>query len=116
MSQVNIKVLSGMVISLGVSALPTHAQAAPGGSCQGALSALLSEWNAIAFEPPSKPGQANVAGKDGHVTSGGDYNYMTGLIRKASMECDRGEAASAMQHINAVHDRLARSSHSERTG
>jgi hypothetical protein len=109
MLKFNIQILSVAVILLGVSAGPAQAQSMQGDSCQGAMSALLSEWRAISFEPPSKPGQANVAGKDGHVTSAGQFNYMAGLIREASMECDRGDAAAAMQHINAVRDGLGRS-------
>jgi hypothetical protein len=97
-------VLAGM-LGGSASAQPTLTR----NSCQGALTSLVNEWNAISFAPPSKPGQAIVAGKDGHVTSGGQFNYMTGLIRQARLECDRGDAASAMEHIAVVQDRLERS-------
>jgi hypothetical protein len=82
-----------------------------GNSCQGALSSLVNEWNAIAFEPPSKPAQSLVAGKDGHVTSGGQFAYMVGLMRQARAECDRGDAPAALEHIAVVRDSLGRSVH-----
>jgi len=93
------------VLNQSAVAQPTLA----GNSCQGALTSLVNEWNAISFEAPSKPAQAIVAGKDGHVTTGGQFNYMTGLIRQAHQECDRGDAASAMEHIAVVRERLDRS-------
>src|ERR1700733_3111865 len=80
-------------------------------SCRGALSTLLNGWSASSFPPPSKPGQALVVGKDGHITSAGQFNYMTGLIRQARIECDRGDTASAMQNVAAVQDALDRSVH-----
>jgi hypothetical protein len=112
MLSMNVRHLYVSVIlfgALGQSALaqPTLA----GNSCQGELVSLANEWNAISFAPPSKPGQTIVAGKEGHVTSGGQFNYMTGLIRQAHAECDRGDTASAMQDITIVRDRLERSAH-----
>jgi hypothetical protein len=95
-----------------VGALGGSAVAQPtlaGNSCQVALTSLVNEWNAVSFAPPSKPGQAIVAGKDGHVTSAGQFAYMTGLIRQARLECDRGDTASAIEHIAVVQDRLDRS-------
>ncbi len=80
------------------------------GSCQGALIALASEWNDIAFAPPSKPGQAVVAGRDGHVTTGAQFNFMAGQIRLAHIACGRGDNASAMQDIAVVRDILDHSS------
>jgi hypothetical protein len=112
MSKINVRYFYVSVIlfgALGQSALAQPALA--GNSCQGELASLASEWNAVSFEPPSKPGQAIVAGKDGHVTSGGQFNYMTGLIRQAHAECDRGDASSALQDIAIVRDRLDRSAH-----
>jgi hypothetical protein len=106
----DMRILGIATILTGVLAGSTSAQPTlAGNSCQGAVTSLVNEWNAISFEPPSKPGQAIVTGKDGHVTSGGQFNYMTGLIRQARMECDRGDAASAIEHIAVVHDRLDRS-------
>jgi hypothetical protein len=112
MSKINVHYLYISVILFGVLGQSALAQPAlAGNSCQGELASLANEWNAISFSPPSKPGQTIVAGKDGHVTSGGQFNYMTGLIRQARAECDRGDTASAMQDITIVRDRLDRSTH-----
>ena len=112
MLKTDIRILGVAMILAG--ALGGSAAAQPtlaGTSCQGALTSLANEWNAISFEAPSKPAQSFVNGKDGYVTSGGQFNYMTGLIRQARAECDRGDAASAMQHVTAVQDILDRSVH-----
>jgi hypothetical protein len=110
MLRTDIRTLGVAMILAGVLGGTAAAQPTPASnSCQGAVTSLVNEWNAISFAPPSKPGQAIVAGKDGHVTSGGQFNYMTGLIRQARLECDRGDAASAMEHIAVVQDRLDRS-------
>jgi hypothetical protein len=112
MLKVNFRILYLPAIIFGMLGQSAVAQPTlAGNSCEGALASLVNEWNAISFAPPSKPGQAIVAGKDGHVTSGGQFNYMTGLIRQARAECDRGDAAAAMQDIAVVHDRLDRSAH-----
>jgi hypothetical protein len=112
MLNMSARTLCASVIIFGASAQLALAQPAlAGNSCQGELASLANEWNAISFAPPSKPGQAIVAAKDGHVTSGGQFNYMIGLIRQAHAECNRGDTASAMQDITIVRDRLDRSAH-----
>lgn len=112
MSKINVLYLYISVFLFGALGQSALAQAAPAGSsCQGELASLANEWNAIAFAPPSKPGQAIVGSKDGHVTSGGQFNYMTGLIRQAHAECDRGDGVSAIHDIATVRDSLDRSIH-----
>ena len=102
--------LLGVMVGLAAGGHPALAQpVSTTGSCQVALSALASEWNNIAFAPPSKPGQAVVAGRDGHVTSGAQFNFMAGQIRLAHVACSRGDDASAMQNIAVVRDILDRS-------
>ncbi len=78
-------------------------------SCQVALASLVNEWNAISFAPPSKPAQTIVVGRNGYVTSGGQFNSMTELMRQARAECNRGDTTSAMHDITAVQDLLSRS-------
>ena len=85
------------------------AQPVPKGSCRDAVTALAAEWNEIAFTQPSKPSQAIVTGRQGYVTTGADFNFMSGQIRSAHMACDRGDEATAMQDIAAVQDILAHS-------
>jgi hypothetical protein len=107
----NVRSMTLLVLaaSLGAGMQSAMAQPAPTGSCQGALSALAAEWNEIAFTQPSKPAQALVVGREGYVTTGADFNFMTGQMRSAHMACVRGDEASAMQNIAAVRDILAHS-------
>jgi hypothetical protein len=53
------------------------------GSNAASLKALLAEWDQAGFNPPSKPAQYRVYGRNGHVTSGPGYNTMVSLIRSA---------------------------------
>jgi hypothetical protein len=98
-----------LTASLGAGMQSAIAQPEPAGSCRGALIALVAEWNQIAFTQPSKPAQAIVAGREGYVTTGADFNFMAGQIRSAHLACDRGDEASAMQNIATVQELLARS-------
>jgi hypothetical protein len=85
-----------------IAACPANAQPAEAeASCQAALSALAAQWYAIDFEPPSKPAQAIVAGRD-HVVSGGQYNAMITYIRAAHQACGRGDSDTAIQDIATV--------------
>jgi hypothetical protein len=102
-------VLPAVLLAAGL-AQPASAQpAAPAGSCQAALGAIVDAWRGIAFNPPSKPAQAIVYGLGGHVTTGGQYNAMVFHLRAARASCDRGDAEAALQHISAVRDLLAQS-------
>jgi hypothetical protein len=101
-------VLPLLIIGLSAGAQSATAQPAPAtASCRSALTALAAEWNEIAFMAPGKPGQTIVTGREGYVTTGGDFNFMVGEIRLAHVACDRGDEASAMQDIAAVQDTLA---------
>jgi hypothetical protein len=103
-------VLSVLIVGLIAGGQSATAQPAPAiGSCRSALTALASEWNEIAFMAPGKPGQAIVTGREGYVTTGGDFNFMVGHIRLARVACDRGDDASALRSIAAVRDILAHS-------
>src|SRR5579859_1041512 len=102
-------VFATMQVSQPAAAQPT----APLGPCQTALGALAAQWQAISFEPPSKPAQMIVAGRNGYVTTGGQYNVMTSHIRAAHLACERGDGEAAMQHISAVHEILDHAIHHE---
>jgi hypothetical protein len=52
-------------------AAASHAYSEPGGGTA-LLNALLAEWGRAGFNPPSKPGQYRVYGRNGFVTSGPD--------------------------------------------
>jgi hypothetical protein len=78
-------------------------------TCQSALNSVISQWNQIGFEMPSKPGQAVVSGKDGHTLTGGQYGYIEGQLRVARKECDRGDSQSSLQHLSVVRDMIDRS-------
>jgi hypothetical protein len=58
-------------------------EARPEASSVASLNALLVEWDHAGFNAPGKPGQSRVYGRDGHVTTGGGYNFMVTLIRSA---------------------------------
>jgi hypothetical protein len=66
------------------------------GSGAGSLNTLLAEWDRAAFNPPNKPSQYRVFGRDGYVTSGPGYNAMVASIRSAVHDAaagrDRAEA------------------------
>ncbi len=69
--------------------VPTVASA-PGGGDASALNALLAEWDRAAFNPPSKPSQYRVFGRNGCVTSGPEYNEMVASIRSAVTDASAG--------------------------
>jgi hypothetical protein len=74
----------------------------PGGGCTVALEQLMSQWNSIGFQEPSKPAQQIVAGRHGFSTTGGQFNYLRGQIRVAARDCEAGRDADALQRINTV--------------
>jgi hypothetical protein len=105
------------VQSLSVSALPANvaAASAPGasnayeqvGSNAASLNALLAEWDQAGFNPPSKPSQYRVYGRNGYVTSGPGYNAMVTLIRSAVRDARQGRDQDAAAHIAEARSMLA---------
>jgi opacity protein-like surface antigen len=69
--------------------VPAVASAARG-SDAGSLNTLLAEWDRAAFNPPSKPSQYRVFGRNGYVTSGPGYNAMIASIRSAVADAAAG--------------------------
>jgi hypothetical protein len=80
-------------------------QAKPGSGAS--LNALLAEWDQANFNTPGKPGQARVYGREGHVTTGGEYNVMVGLIRSAVSDVRAGNDQDAAPKIAKARDLLA---------
>src|SRR3954467_14168130 len=72
------------------------------GAVTASLQTLLADWDRIGFQPPSKPGQYRVYGRDGHVTSGPEYNYMISLIRTAGADARAGRKEEALTKIASV--------------
>ena len=73
------------------------------------LNALLAEWDYAAFNPPGKPGQSRVYGRDGYVTTGGGYNVMVFLIRSAASDVRKGRDGDAAPKIARARVLLAAS-------
>lgn len=94
------------VIGLTLFVHPTFA--AEAGTCSAALSELTSQWDAMAFPAPSKPSQAQVVARGGgEVISGADYQRITSEMRFASLDCQAGQEASALQRIESAKALLA---------
>jgi hypothetical protein len=93
------------------AAVVLAAQALPGAaadaSCEAALAAVSEEWRAAAYEPPMKPAQAYVIGRDGRHPSGRQVTYMRAELKLAAHECSAGDNRGALQHIAIVHRLLS---------
>jgi hypothetical protein len=77
------------------------------GASAAALQSLLEDWDRIGFQPPSKPAQYRVYGRDGYVTSGPGYNYMASLIRAAVADSRAGRDREALAKIATARTLLA---------
>ncbi len=77
------------------------------GSDASSLNTLLAEWDRAAFNPPSKPSQYRVFGRNGYVTSGPDYNAMVALIRSAVTEAAAGHGRAEALDIARARSMLA---------
>lgn len=101
-----------MKIALTMAVLLTTTFAVKAGplvaSCSAGLNALSAEWDAIAFKPPSKAGQARVVGLNGHETTGGQFNFIRGQIRLAAQACAAGQSGIAEHQIDYARTLLAR--------
>ena len=86
--------------SVSTTSPPAVSHAYPGtGSDAAALNALLADWDRAGFNPPSKPSQYRVLGRDGYVTSGPGYNAMVSSIRAAVRDTEAGHDHAASQDI-----------------
>jgi hypothetical protein len=94
--------------SAGTASVVVGSKADPAaGSTAASLNALLADWNRAGFNPPSKPSQFRVYGRNGYVTSGPEYNAMVGLIRTAVADEQHGRDQDAALHIAAARGLLA---------
>jgi hypothetical protein len=91
----------------GPSQLAASSPQAGVGSNAASLNTLLAEWDRAAFNPPSKPAQYRVYGRDGYVTSGPEYNAMVELIRSAVRDTQLGRDHDAAAHIAEARSMLA---------
>jgi hypothetical protein len=73
----------------------------------GSLSTLLAEWDQAAFNPPGKPSQYRVFGRNGYVTSGPEYNAMVALIRSAVADAAAGHGRAETLDIARARGLLA---------
>jgi hypothetical protein len=77
--------------NLGTSAELVAFKASPEiGSNAASLKALLAEWDRAGFNPPSKPAQYRVYGRNGYVTSGPGYHNIVSQIRSAVNDARQG--------------------------
>jgi hypothetical protein len=77
------------------------------GSNAASLKALLAEWDQAGFNPPSKPAQYHVYGRNGYVTSGPGYNTMVSLIRSAVNDARQGRDRDEATDIAEARSLLA---------
>jgi hypothetical protein len=76
-------------------------------SNQTALNALLADWDRAGFNPPSKPSQYRVYGRNGYVTNGPGYYAMVASIRSSVSDTQRGDDREAAEHIAKARSLLA---------
>jgi hypothetical protein len=82
-----------------LSGVPAHAE---GTSCNTALDRLMDEWRAVGYPMPEKPAQMQVVGNSEHEATGPQVLYMRSQISRAAQECEQGDSASALTHIDRV--------------
>ena len=80
---------------------PANVPAVPGSSAA-PLSALLQDWDRAGFEAPTKPAQARIYGRNGYVTSGGEYHAMVSLLQSAIRDSHKGRDEAALGKITRV--------------
>ncbi len=72
------------------------------GSSAAPLSALLQDWDRAGFAAPTKPAQARIYGRNGYVTSGGEYHAMVSLLQVAIRDSNEGRDEAALGKITQV--------------
>lgn len=90
-------------VLVGASQYAAQAQPQPpAATCGVALDSLMSRWNSIGFQEPSKPAQQIVAGRGGYSTTGGQFNYLRTQIRAAARDCEAGHDSDALRRIDSI--------------
>jgi hypothetical protein len=77
------------------------------GSNAASLKALLAEWDQAGFNPPSKPAQYRVYGRNGYVTSGPGYNTIVSQIHSAVIDARQGRDRAEATDIARARSVLA---------
>lgn len=72
------------------------------GSSAAPLGALLQDWDRAGFAAPTKPAQARIYGRNGYVTSGGEYHAMVSLLQAAIRDSHEGRDEEALGKITQV--------------
>ncbi len=90
--------LFGGVSLVEATTLPRH-------PCTPELEKLLADWNAVGFETPAKPAQANVYSRSGRVSSGPQVRYMISEIQEAVRDCRDGDVQSVRVHVTNVNEK-----------
>jgi hypothetical protein len=89
------------------STAPTPNASPAAGNTAESLNALLADWDRAGFNPPSKPSQYRVYGRNGYVTTGPGYNAMVALIRSAVSDAQQGRDHDAALEISRARSLLA---------
>lgn len=96
---------AAVAFAFGVVSFAAPVQA-KGKACEQVVQSLKSEWDAIGFQTPSKPGAMRVQGKLGHENSAGQVAFMKAEIKKAEADCAAGKQDQALQRVSSVHSLL----------
>ena len=72
------------------------------GSSAAPLRALLQDWDRAGLAAPTKPAQARIYGRNGYVTSGGEYHAMVSLLQAAIRDSHEGRDKEALGKITQV--------------
>ena len=94
-----------LLATMGLAGLgPARAATPVQGSqtCSQELTTLSGQWNDIGLPSPTKPAQARVAGRGGHVHSGGEVTFMRGQFNRAARLCKDGNEHEAMLRMDVV--------------
>ena len=97
--------VAAMMLAVGGHAASAEALPA-GSSCEATLKHVTAQWDAIGFATPTKPSQAQVVARDGHVASGPEVTWLGGQLRHAAQDCALGRDADGLQRLDVVQDRL----------
>ncbi len=98
-------ITAATALMLAIGSPPASAQDA---SCAARLQHITAEWDAIGFALPTKPAQARVVARDGHVASGPDVIWLATELRYAAQDCALGRDATGLHRLSLVQDRLNR--------
>ncbi|HYZ48541.1 MAG TPA: hypothetical protein VE567_06570 [Sphingomonas sp.] len=88
-------VISGLITAAAMAHAAAQTPVADLG-CRDAVDWVARDWQARAVPTPSKPGQAQVTGRDGRVYTGGEYRHIETEIRSAALDCEAGRVSDSL--------------------